>query len=101
MQSRYFGIKTVRLNMTGSQYYTNSVYPDIPATDDDYYVIATLGDRLDLIAYNFYEDSSLWWIIAIANALPGDSVYPPIGAQLRIPVNPQNIVATYKNANNI
>ena len=100
MQSRYFGIKVVRSNITGSQYYTNSVYPDIPVSDNDYYVITTLGDRLDLMAQDFYQDSSLWWIIALANALPGDSLYPPIGTQIRIPVNPQSVVTNYKNENN-
>jgi hypothetical protein len=99
MASRYLSIKTTKLDGTGSQYYTNNVYPDIPATDQDYYVITTIGDRLDLLAYDFYQDSSLWWIIASANALPGDSIYPPIGAQLRIPANTQPIITTYKIVN--
>ena len=100
MASRYLDIKTARASVTGSQYYINNVYPDIPPTDADYYVITTIGDRLDLFANDFYNDSSLWWIIATANALPGDSVYPPIGMQLRIPANVPTILATYTNVNN-
>jgi hypothetical protein len=34
----------------------------------------------------------LWWVIASANALPGDSIYPPIGIQLRIPIDIQSII---------
>lgn len=100
MPNRYQTIRNVKLGSTGSLYYTNNVYPDIPATDQDYYVITTLGDRLDLLAYDFYQDSSLWWVIASANALPGDSIFPPIGIQLRIPVNIDSIILNYKSVNN-
>jgi hypothetical protein len=59
-----------------------------------------VDDRLDLLAYDFYQDSSLWWIISSANALPGDSIYPPVGIQLRIPTNIQSILNTYNKVNN-
>jgi len=100
MASRYQTIKTTKLNATGSLYYVTNVYPDIPPTDTDYYVITTVDDRLDLLAYDFYQDSSLWWIIASANSLPGDSIYPPIGIQLRIPIDIQSILVTYNRVNN-
>lgn len=100
MASRYLNIKTAKLSITGSEYYVNNVYPDIAPTDGDYYIITTIGDRLDLLAYDFYQDASLWWIIASANALPGDSIYPPIGVQLRVPTNLSGILATYTNVNN-
>ena len=100
MANRYQNTKVIRSSATGSLYFVNAIYPDIPPKDNDYYVITTIEDRLDLLAYNFYQDSSLWWVIASANALPGDSIYPPIGVQLRIPLDIQNIVANYKNVNN-
>ena len=99
MLNRYQNTKITR--SSGSLHYINAIYPDIPVTNTDYYVIITIEDRLDLLAYQFYGDSSLWWIIASANALPGDSLYPPIGAQLRIPVNTQTIIANYKLTNNV
>ena len=98
MANRYQNTKVTKVDNT--QYYVNAIYPDIPVRDTDYYVITTIEDRLDLLAYQFYQDSSLWWIIASANALPGDSIYPPIGQQLRIPLDPQGVVANYKNINN-
>lgn len=100
MANRYQYTKTTKQGGSGSLYYINSVYPDIQPQDSDYYVITTIEDRLDLLAYNFYQDSSLWWIIASANALPGDSIYPPIGMQLRIPINIDSILANYKRVNN-
>jgi hypothetical protein len=101
MASRYQNIPITRLDTTGSLYYQTNLYPTIQPTDADYYVITTAGDRLDLMAYDFYKDVSLWWVIASANALPGDSLYPPIGMQLRIPTNIQTVLSTYNLVNNV
>ena len=100
MQSRYQNIKTTKLNLTGSLYYQTNVYPEVQPTNNDYYIITTVDDRLDLLAFDFYQDSNLWWIIASANALPGDSIYPPVGIQLRIPTNIQSILNNYNLENN-
>jgi len=100
MTSRYQNIPITKANVTGSMYYQTNIYPEIQPTNSDYYIITTIGDRLDLIAYDFYQDSSLWWVIASANNLPGDSIYTPIGMQLRIPIDLQAIVNQYNLANN-
>jgi hypothetical protein len=97
--NRYQNITLTKYNSTGSQYYLNNIYPDVVITEDDNYVITTLGDRLDLLANNFYGDPSLWWIISSANSLPGDSLYPPIGIQLRIPTDVREILNSYKVIN--
>ena len=97
--NRYQNITLTKYNSTGSQYYLNNIYPDVEFTEDDNYVITTLGDRLDILANNFYGDSSLWWIISSANSLPGDSLYPPIGIQLRIPTDIRTILESYKIIN--
>jgi hypothetical protein len=60
-----------------------------------------LGDRLDLIAFDFYGDTSFWWIIASANSLPGDSLYLEPGSQLRIPIDVSGIINEYKQINAI
>jgi hypothetical protein len=100
MASRYQNIPIVKLDGSGSLYYRNNIYPTIQPTNTDYYVITTSGDRLDLLAYDFYQDSSLWWVIASANALPGDSINPPVGIQLRIPTDLSVIVSSYNIQNN-
>lgn len=104
MPYRYENIEKTKISNVKSSYYgetyvSNNVYPDIPATDNDLYVIAVMGDRLDLMAYDFYGDSSLWWVIASANALPGDSLFPPIGSQLRIPTDIREIYKNYERFN--
>jgi len=100
MQSRYQNIPITKADVTGSTYYQTNIYPEIPPVNDDYYIVTTVGDRLDLIAYDFYQDSSLWWVIASANSLPGDSIYAPVGVQLRIPTNLQTVINEYNLANN-
>lgn len=100
MNYRYENIQIVKDN-TGERYYSNNIYPDIPLSNDDNYIITVLGDRLDLIAFDFYGDASMWWIIASANALPGDSLYLEPGSQLRIPVNVAAIINEYKQVNTI
>jgi hypothetical protein len=100
MASRYQNVPITKVDITGSTYYQTNIYPEIPPVNNDYYIVTTVGDRLDLIAYDFYQDSSLWWVIASANSLPGDSIYAPVGIQLRIPVNLQTVINEYNLANN-
>ena len=99
MEYRYQNIEHIKYEATGSQYYVNNIYPDIPLSNEDNYVITVLGDRLDLLAFDFYGDTSFWWVIASANAMPGDSLYVEPGTQLRIPVDLSGILNQYKLTN--
>lgn len=99
--NRYQNILVKKNSNQSSQFYANNIYPDIPFTDTDNYVITTLGDRLDLLANNFYSDPTLWWIISSANSLPGDTLYPPTGMQLRIPTDISEILDQYNSINTI
>ena len=62
---------------------TTTIYSSIPESDDDIYIITQYGDRLDLLAYTYYGDSTLWWYIAKANGLKVMNI--PEGTSLRIP----------------
>ncbi len=99
MFSRYGTINTTKNSQLGNRYYVNNIYPDIPYSENDTYLISTYGDRLDLYALDFYNDDRLWVFIASANNLPGDSIYPPIGIQIRIPANLQSVLNKYKVEN--
>jgi hypothetical protein len=101
MPYRYQNIQQIKQNNVSTTYYVNNIYPDVPYSDSDIYVITTSGDRLDLLANDIYKDASLWWIIASANGLPGDSLVPPIGGQLRIPIDIQSIINKYNSINSI
>lgn len=98
MANRYSNL-TIVSGSTGKRYYTNAVYPSIPVSGDDTYIITSANDRLDLIAFDFYGDPSLWWVIASANDLNGSSLFPPAGMQLRVPVDPFGAVTQYELEN--
>ena len=97
--NRYQDIPIIK-NSTGTRYYKDSKYPRIPLSVDDIYVETTIGDRFDLLSQQYYGDSSLWWIISTANeSLPQNSLYIPVGSQIRIPSNPATILTSYNIIN--
>lgn len=75
-------------NEEGKRYYQATVYPEIPRSNNDIYVITSKEDRYDILANQYYKDSSLWWFISAANPQYIGSMYPPPGIQLRIPQDP-------------
>ena len=86
----------------GVEYYSTNYYPEIPLSENDVYAITTRGDRLDLLANQFYNDTTLYWIIATANpTIPQDSLSIPEGTQIRIPKNIQNILFEYDELNSL
>jgi hypothetical protein len=82
----------------------NIKYPEIPRDFSDIYVYVTRGDRYDTLAFQYYEDSSLWWIIHIANYMEScDSLIPTPGSQIRITSvdRVSSIILSYETLNNI
>ena len=95
----------VRSNSTikpGVRFYTTTLYPEIGLSPDDIYVITSEGDRLDLLANQFYEDATLYWIISTANNhLSKNSLNVPPGTQVRIPTNTGEIIAAFEELNEL
>tara|TARA_Y100000356_G_C11235626_1_gene277632 strand:- start:31 stop:300 length:270 start_codon:yes stop_codon:yes gene_type:complete len=83
--SRYSNTRITQKNKT--TYYKTTIFDKIPKSDSDIYVTTQYGDRLDLLAHQFYGDTSLWWYIARANDL--NTVIVPSNIQLRIPGSTQ------------
>ena len=98
MASRYSNTP-ITLDKQGKRFFTNPIYPEIPEHENDIYVITTGTDRYDTLALQFYQDSSLWWVIAIANNSKTDSLAVQQGVQLRIPANPGDILSLYEEFN--
>jgi phage tail protein X len=77
--------------------------------ENDIYVYTTQGDRFDILAQQYYQNSSLWWVISIANtgnagagtlvSLPQNSLIIPEGIQIRIPSNYANIIRNFNAIN--
>lgn len=96
--SRYDSIKVVRPKQTPRQLTTS--YPAIPFSSDDFYVITTGGDRFDLLANEYYQNSEYWWVIAVANPHVSRKNFTiNQGVQLRIPVNIADIIEEFKSKN--
>ena len=97
--NRYQDIKKIK-NSEGITYYRDNKYPIIPLSLNDIWVITTSEDRYDRLAQQYYNNYTLWWVISIANDnLPQNSLYPPIGEQIRIPLNVSEIISNYNNLN--
>ena len=89
----------IKKTTEGRSYTGNVIYPDIPISEDDFYVISTGGDRFDILAQQFYQDSSLWWIISSANPVYGGSLAIPTGTQLRIPASKSKALQLFEEVN--
>jgi hypothetical protein len=85
---------------TNRPYYKGKFYPNIPLSESDVYVITTVGDRLDNLAFSYYRDVTLWWIISAANNnITKGALYPEPGTQLRIPTDVNNVLDLYNQFN--
>lgn len=97
--NRYQNISKTYINK--KLVYTTSRYPEIPITSDDIYVYSVQGDRFDVLALQYYKNSSLWWVISIANTsqLPQNSLVIPEGLQIRIPAFYAGIISAFNTIN--
>ena len=99
MPTRLKNIKIKR--ESGKRYYKFLKYPQIPYSIDDLYVSTISGDRLDLLANQFYQDVDLWWVIATANSdiIRRDSFILEEGLEIRIPSDLQKILSDFEQLN--
>jgi len=86
---RYNNTKRSTSKKTNKRYkpfekYNTTLYKKVPEQDSDVFILTQEGDRLDLLANQFYNDSSLWWFIAQTNNISTMNVEP--GTSLRISV---------------
>ncbi len=93
--------KTDWIRPKGVQYYATNQYPEVKKLPSDIYVLTEWGDRLDLLANQFYGNTSLWWVIAVSNPnkIEMGTLLPAPGLQLRIPADPGRVVDQYNAMN--
>ena len=61
MPSRYSNTK-IKRDKSGIRAYNTTYYPDIPIRNEDTFIYPRFGERLDVLAYKFYGDVTLWWV---------------------------------------
>ena len=98
MPRRYDKIRN-EINDEGYWRKETTYYLDIPLQNNDIYVMTQWGDRFDLLASQYYNDPSLWWVIAKANGLKG-KVFVPQDTEIRIPGNVSKVLEDFNNLNN-
>tara|TARA_B110000208_G_scaffold73636_1_gene94815 strand:- start:13881 stop:14183 length:303 start_codon:yes stop_codon:yes gene_type:complete len=96
--NRYKTIDTLP-TINGKAYKRNLIFPEIKPQYSDIYIITTAGDRYDTLAYTYYSDSTLWWIIAGVNKSKKDSLVVTPGVQLRIPTDTAEIIEEFETLN--
>lgn len=98
--NRYVNTETNIFNRyDGKRVFRTTRYPRIPISPSDLYIVPNETDFLDTLANKYYEDSTLWWVIAQANGIKG-TLKAPTGIQIRIPQNIDNILLSFRRENN-
>ena len=91
--SRYSNVNTLK-ELGKSYHITNRIRGVKSSNNDKYYEVKNMEEnRLDILALKFYNDSSLWWIIAHANNIFDAFTEITRGTILRIP--PLNSIYGY------
>ena len=90
-----------KITPTLKNYYKYIKYPEIPVDINDVYIITKGGDRLDLMANDYYGDPDLWWVIVKANPnkIQRDSFFIKSGIQIRIPSDLEEILRVFEQNN--
>lgn len=98
---KYRNIENQISSFKGKRYLRPITYPTIPLSNNDIQILTDSGDRLDNLAYQFYNNTSYWIWIALANPdkVRRDSYYIPPGTQLRIPADISSVIKKFKDIN--
>ena len=88
-----------KFKVENSTIFRSTVYTSIPHSENDIYIITRDSDRLDLLAGQYYEDVTLWWVIATANNLGKGTLVVPPGLQIRIPNDIEAVVTAFDEFN--
>lgn len=91
----------IRRTDEGSDFYQTQLLPDVDRRPEDVIITTETGQRLDRLAFRFYDDAKLWWVIAAANNLGRGDWTVPAGIQLRIPQNLSEVIRETRRVNNL
>jgi len=78
--------------------------PTIPNVETVFEAIETsdhiwkVGERLDKLAFLYYSNESLWWVISWFNGIPDEAELEP-GRVLLIPQNPEFVISLFQRVN--
>ena len=106
--NRYQTIKKLRnqnqfVGTLGDVYYDTVYYPEVGASESDIYIESEFGDKLTALAFQFYGDVTLYWIISCRNPnkVNFGSLFLSPGSVIAIPTNVSGIIDSYNNLNEL
>jgi len=83
--NRYIDTYTIKDIDNSRTRLSTIILPKIDRNENDIYIQSKIGDRLDLLAYEYYKDVKLWWVIAKANNIGKGTLNIEPSLQIRIP----------------
>jgi hypothetical protein len=95
---RYANIP-VKRRYDGKRVFLTTHYPVIAPSPTDTIVVSNESDYLDTLAYKYFGDPTLWWIIALLNNIGKGRLSVEAGLNLRIPANVSNIIDAFNRLN--
>lgn len=89
----------IQTRWDGKRVYKTVEYPIIVPSDTDIQVPSNETDYLDTLAYKYYGDPTLYWIIARANKIGKGRMSVDPGLILRIPTNVNDLINQFNQLN--
>lgn len=90
---------SIKNRYDGKRVYKSTIYPPIPPSNTDVLIVSNEGDYLDTLAFKYYGDPTLYWIIANANNIGKGRLSVSPGLTLRIPININDIINKFNSLN--
>lgn len=81
------------------KFYETRFLPDVERRPTDVIITVDKPQRLDRIAFQYYDDAKLWWVVAAANNIGRGDWNVSAGTRLRIPQNLSAIASETKDIN--
>lgn len=83
----------------GKRVYKTTNYPNILPDDTDLLITTNETDYLDTLAFKYYGDPTLWWVIALTNNIGKGRLSVEPGIQLKIPTKINEILSKFIELN--
>lgn len=99
MARRYSHTPFIQNPETKKRQYETTFYPQVTPRSSDIYVVTVRGDRLDNLAFEYYGDASLWWVISMSNNISSDSIFITPGTQIRVPTDISGVMDQFQRTN--
>lgn len=96
---RRYSNTQIKQRYDGKRVYKSTIYPKVIPSNTDIIIISNEGDFLDSLAYKYYGDPTLYWIIANVNNIGKGRFSIQPGTSLRIPTNINEIINQFNKAN--